>query len=113
MDDTSKFQDKGIAWKRKGDVECSLPLCATEKQNLWHMDSGCSKHMTGDPTKFLSLKRKQKGKVAFGDNLSSKIIGKGTVAIRDKMKAKNVILVENLKHNISSVIQSVIKDTYV
>ena len=92
MDDTSKFQDKGIAWKMKGDVEFSLALCATEKQNLWHMDSGCSKHMTCDPTKFLSLKRKQKGKVTFGYNLSSKIIGKGTMALRDKMKDENVFL---------------------
>ena len=59
MDDTSKYQGKeeGIAWKKKDDVVCSLALCATKKQNLWHVDSGCSKHMTGDPTKFLSLKR--------------------------------------------------------
>ena len=78
-------------------MECSLDLYATEKQNIWRMDSGCSKHMIRDPTKFLSLKRKQKGKVTFGDNLSSKIIEKGTVAIRDKMKAENVLLVENIK----------------
>ena len=70
------------------------------------MDSGCSKHMTGDPTKFLSLKRKQKGKVTFGDNLSSKIIKKGTVVIRDKMKVENVLLVENLKPNLLSVSQT-------
>ena len=106
MDDTSKFQYKGIAWKRKGDVGFSLALCATEKQNLWNMDSGCSKHMTCDPTKFLSLKRKQKGKGNFGDNLSSKIIGKGTMVIRDKMKDENVLIVENLKPNILSVIQT-------
>ena len=36
-----KYQgrEEGIAWKRKDDVEFSLALCATEKQNLWHMDS--------------------------------------------------------------------------
>ena len=51
--------------------------------------------MTG-PTKFISLKRKKKGKVTFGDNLSSKRIGKGTMAIRDKIKAENVLLVKNL-----------------
>ena len=48
------------------------------------MDSGCSKHMPSDPTKFLILKRKKKEKVTFGDNLSSKIIGKGTVALRER-----------------------------
>ena len=62
--------------------------------------------MTGDPTKFLSLKRKQKGKVTFGDNLSSKIIRKDTVVIRDKMKVENVLLVENLKPNLLSVSQT-------
>ena len=62
--------------------------------------------MKGDPTKFLSLKRKQKGKVTFGDNLSSKITGKGTLVTRDKMKAENVLLVENLKPNILSVSQT-------
>ena len=53
MDNTSKSQDKEErkAWKKKDDVECSLALCATKKTNLWHMDSVCSKHMTGDPTK--------------------------------------------------------------
>ena len=95
-----------IDWKKKDDVECSLAPCAIEKQNLWNMDSGFSKHMIGDPTKFLSLKRKKKGKVTFGDNLSSKIIGKGIVVIRDKMNVDNVLLVENLKPNLLSVIQT-------
>ena len=108
MDDASKSKNKeeSIAWKKKDDVECSLALCASEKQNLWHMDSRCSKHMTGDPTKFLSLKRKQKGKVTCGDNISSRIIGKGTMVIRDKMKVENVILVEKLKPNPLSVSQT-------
>ena len=89
MDNTSKYQDKEErkAWKKKDNMEFSLDLCATVKQNIWHVDSGCSKHMTGDQNKFISLKRNKKGKVTFGDSLSSKIIGKGTMAIRDKMKA--------------------------
>ena len=102
IDDTSKYQDKKErkVWENKDDMECSLALCATKKQNLWHVNSGCSKHVIGDPNKFISLKRNQKGKVTFGNNLSSKIIGKGTVAIRDKMKAENVLLVKNLKPNL-------------
>ena len=62
--------------------------------------------MTRDPNKFISLKRNRKGKVTFGDNLSSKIIGKGTMVLRDKMKTGNVFLVKNLKPNILSVIQT-------
>jgi hypothetical protein len=37
--------------------------------------------MTGDQDKFLSLKRKEKGRVTFGDNVSAKILGKGTVSL--------------------------------
>ena len=57
-------------WKEK--ETSMIALCGTESQNLWHLDSGCSKHMTGDPRKFITLKY-NKGKVTFGDNLSSKI----------------------------------------
>ena len=60
-----------------------IALCATESQNLWHLDSGCSKHMTGDPSKLITLKG-NKGKVTFGDSLSSKIIGKGTTVVNHK-----------------------------
>ena len=76
IDDTSKSQDKKErkVWKNKDYMECSLALCAIEKQNIWQVDSGCWKHMMGDPNKFISLKRNRKGKVTFGDNLSYKII---------------------------------------
>ena len=81
-----------------------ISLCATERQNLWHLDSGCSKHMNDESRKFITLKD-NKGKVAFGDSLSSKIIGKGTTVVNSKIKAENVLLVENLKPNLLSVSQ--------
>ena len=60
--------------------------------------------MAGDTDKFLYLKR-QKGRVTFGDNTSGNIIGKGTVNV-GKDKAKNVLLVENMKPSLLSVIQT-------
>ena len=67
MVNTSKSQDKEErkAWKKKDNMECSLDLCATEKQNIWHVDSGFSKDMRGDPNKFISLKKKLKRKSHF------------------------------------------------
>ena len=59
-----------------------ISLCETKKQNLWHLDSVCSKHMIGDPNKFIKLKD-DKGKVTFRDNMSSKIIGKGTDVVNN------------------------------
>ena len=52
-------------WKEKEEMESSMiTLCATESQKLWHLDSGYSKHMTGEPKKFITLKY-NKGKVTF------------------------------------------------
>jgi hypothetical protein len=59
--------------------------------------------MTGDQDKFISLKRKG-GNVAFGDDSSTKILGEGVVELgRKNVKAKNVLLVEYLNHNLLSV----------
>ena len=57
--------------------------------------------MKGDPNKFIKLKY-NKGKVTLVDNMSSKIIGKGTVVVNNKIKEENVLLVET-----SSLISSV------
>ena len=59
--------------------------------------------MTKDQDKFISLKRKG-GNVAFGDDSSTKILGEGVVELGKKnVKAKNFLLVEDLKHNLLSV----------
>jgi hypothetical protein len=48
------------------------------------------------------LKRKG-GNVAFGDDSSAKILGEGVVEIaRKNVKEKNVLLVEDLNHNLLS-----------
>ena len=60
--------------------------------------------MTGDKDTFLNLK-KHKGRVAFGDNALGNILRKGTVNV-GKAKAKNVLLVENMKPSLLSVSQT-------
>jgi hypothetical protein len=63
--------------------------------------------MIGDQDKFLSLERKEKGSVTFGDNVSAKILGKGTISIgNNRSKEENVLSVENLKPNLLIVIQT-------
>jgi hypothetical protein len=60
--------------------------------------------MTGDRDKFLTLQKERDGFVSFGNDDSSKIIGKGTVRIGNKNeKVENVLLVEDMKHNLVSV----------
>ena len=48
---------------------------------LWYLDSGCSRHMTGDKLLFKSLKEKDDGYVTLGDGSHSQVLGKGTIDI--------------------------------
>jgi hypothetical protein len=93
-------------WRKKK-TKCNVALYARNQECQWYIDSGCSKHMTGDQSKFLKLNKKGKGKVTFGDNMSAKILRKGTVSLgNNKTKEEDVLLVENIKPNIISVCQT-------
>ena len=64
----NEFQEKKQKknWKKWEEKESSMiSLCTTEKQNLWHLDSGCSKHMTVDPNKFIKLRKDNKGRITL------------------------------------------------
>ena len=39
-----------------------------DKKDLWYLDSGCSRHIPGDKTKFAKLELKEEGFVTYGDN---------------------------------------------
>ncbi|CAN1339431.1 Retrovirus-related Pol polyprotein from transposon TNT 1-94 [Linum perenne] len=71
----------------------------------WYLDSGCSNHMTGDKRNFSFLEEKQGGKVTFGDNNKSRIMGKGIVGKASDPIFHNVLFVPNLKHNLLSISQ--------
>jgi hypothetical protein len=93
-------------WKKKVDDKCGLVLSAQKKKNPWYIDSGCSKHMTGDRSKFLTLSDSKSGNVTFGNDAPGKIKGKGIVSLcNGKIKAQEVLFVEYLKHNLLSVSQ--------
>ena len=48
-------------------------LYGLEKEK-WFLNSGCSRHMTGDESKFVFLTRRKLGYVTFGDNMKGKIL---------------------------------------
>ena len=68
-------------WKKKESDKCGLVLSAQRKTNPWYIDSGCSKHMTGDKGKFLSLSESKSENVTFGNDALGKIKGKGMVSL--------------------------------
>ena len=63
-------------------------LSAQRQKDPWYIDSGCSKHMTGDKCKFLSLSEHKSGDVTFGNDAPRKIRGKGLVSLKVKEKLK-------------------------
>jgi hypothetical protein len=93
-------------WKKKEDDQCQLVLSAQRQKNPWYIDSGCSKHMTGDKSKFLTLSENKSGNVTFGNDAPGKIKGKGMVSLSNgKGKDQDVLFVDGLKHNLLSVSQ--------
>jgi len=46
---------------------------------LWYVDNGCSRHMTGEKCNFLSLTAAQGGSVAFGNGKSGRIVSIGKI----------------------------------
>lgn len=47
---------------------------------LWYLDSGCSRHVSGDKS-FKYIDKCSGGNVTFGDGSRSRVKGKGTVEI--------------------------------
>ena len=96
-------------WKRKNDhleiEECKLVLQADHKVK-WCVDSGCSKHMIGRKQIFDSLDERKEGSVTFGNDQSTRIVGRDIVCLNKDIMAENVLLVENMEHNLLSVSQT-------
>ena len=68
-------------WKKKDSEKCDLVLSAQKPKDPWYIDSGCSKHMTTDKDKFLSISESKTGNVTFGNDELVKIKGKGMVSL--------------------------------
>ena len=80
---------------------CGIALYAEGQENQWYIDSGCSKHMTGDKEKLESYTALKKGKkFSFGNDTPAAIKGKGIAQLKEKVKAGNVLYVDGLKHNL-------------
>ncbi|GJR33669.1 integrase, catalytic region, zinc finger, CCHC-type containing protein [Tanacetum coccineum] len=69
---------------------------------LWYMDSGCSKHMTGNRSKLKNFMEKFIGTVRFGNDHFGAIMDYGDYVIGDSVISR-VYYVEGLGHNLFSV----------
>nr|GEX91886.1 uncharacterized mitochondrial protein AtMg00810-like [Tanacetum cinerariifolium] len=66
---------------------------------LWYLDSGCSKHMTGDHSWLRNFVKKFIGIVRFGNDHFGAIVGYGDYVIGDSVISR-VYYVEGLDHNL-------------
>ncbi|GJW16920.1 retrovirus-related pol polyprotein from transposon TNT 1-94 [Tanacetum coccineum] len=69
---------------------------------LWYLDSGCSKHMTGDRSQLTNFVNKFLGTVKFRNDHVAKILGYGDYQIGN-VTISRVYYVEGLGHNLFSV----------
>ncbi|WVZ64113.1 hypothetical protein U9M48_013680 [Paspalum notatum var. saurae] len=75
-------------------------------EDVWIMDSGCSRHMTGHRKWFSSLNPvSTKEYITFGDNGQGKVLGVGSVSLSAKLSLREVAFVQNLGFNLVSVSQ--------
>ena len=72
---------------------------------LWYLDSGCSRHMTGDRSLFKVFKSKKGGNVTFGNGSKTQIKGKGIISLLGLPDIVNVLYVEGLRVNLLSISQ--------
>ncbi|WVZ51925.1 hypothetical protein U9M48_003025 [Paspalum notatum var. saurae] len=75
-------------------------------EDMWIMDSSCSRHMTGHRKWFSSLNpMSTKEYITFGDNGQGKVLGVGSVSLSAKLSLREDAFVWNLGFNLVSVSQ--------
>jgi hypothetical protein len=75
-------------------------------KNIWLIDSGCSRHMTGDKGWFSSLiPVVTRRYITFGDNGCGRVLSEGEIKVSDKITLKRVALVQSLGYKLLSMSQ--------
>jgi hypothetical protein len=73
-------------------------------KDMWLMDSGCSRHMTGNKKWFSSLTPlSHKEYVTFGDDKKGKVLGIDVIKVNDCFTLNDVAVVDRLRYNLLSV----------
>jgi hypothetical protein len=80
-------------------------------EDMWLMDSSCSRHMTGNKKWLSSLTPlSHKEYVTFGDDKKGKVLGIDVIKVNDCFTLNDVALVDRLRYNLLSVSQLVDAD---
>jgi hypothetical protein len=80
-------------------------------KNMWFMDSGCSRYMTGNKKWFSSLTPLSHNEyVTFGDDKKGKVLSTDVITVNDCFTLNDVTLVDKFIYNLLSVSQLVDAD---
>jgi hypothetical protein len=75
-------------------------------KNIWLIDTGCSRHMTGDKGWFSCLvPAVTRRYITFGDNGRGRVLSEGEIKVSDKISLRRVALVQSHRYNLLSVSQ--------
>ncbi|KAJ9542937.1 hypothetical protein OSB04_029443 [Centaurea solstitialis] len=83
--------------------------CVITEKGIWYLDSGCSKHMTGNKYVLIDFKEEAGPSVKFGGEGRRITRGYGTLT-NGKTTFRRVSYVEGLTHNLLSISQLCDKD---
>nr|GEZ76555.1 integrase, catalytic region, zinc finger, CCHC-type, peptidase aspartic, catalytic [Tanacetum cinerariifolium] len=101
-----KFTPPGYKWKPKHSTVSQTTLYsnsfAARRNYPIHVDSGCSKHMTGNLKLLTNFMEKFLGTVKFGNDQIAPILGYGDL-VQGAVTIKRVYYVEGLNHNLFSI----------
>jgi hypothetical protein len=94
-------------WVKKEDNLCLIAYTALKILDtcLWYLDSGCSKHMTGDKTLLKEVQMGKGGRITYGNGSQSKVIGKGIIDIPGLGTSQEALYVKGLNANLLSISQ--------
>ncbi|GKE47716.1 ribonuclease H-like domain-containing protein, partial [Tanacetum coccineum] len=96
---------KAVNAARPNSVVVNVVRSHPQKEDQGYVDSGCSRHMTGNMSYLSDFKEFDKGYVTFGGGAKrGKITGKGTLKI-GKLDFEDVYFVKELQFNLFSVSQ--------
>ena len=90
-----------------------LNTLKAKSSSEWFLDSGCSRHMTGDKTYFTPLENYDGRIVNFWDGNVAQVKDKGGIVIHGCPKLDGVLYVEGPKANLLSICKMCDKDNKV
>jgi hypothetical protein len=75
-------------------------------EEMWLMDSGCSRHMIENKKWFFSLTPlSHKEYMTFGDDKNGKVLGTSVIKVNDCFTLNDITLMDRLRYNLLSVSQ--------